>query len=273
MNHLLRSAAPISDAGWELLDGEARDRLTPALAARRLFDVTGPLGWTHSASNLGRVGEPKSVAGVSARQRLVLPLVELRADFSLGRDELRAADRGAGDVDLGALDEAVQRIARGENSAVLHGLKNLVLGLGEAASLEPLALPGGAAEYPETVARAVGLLLEGGIAGPYALALGPETYTAVVAASERGGYPLVDHLRQITAGPVVWAPGLEGATVVSQRGGDFVFELGQDVSIGYQSHDDGAVQLYLEESFSFRVNTPEAAVVLVPPRAGRKRRG
>ena len=32
MNHLLRSQAPISDAGWKLLDEEARARLVPALA-------------------------------------------------------------------------------------------------------------------------------------------------------------------------------------------------------------------------------------------------
>ena len=32
MNHLLRSHAPISDAGWEVLDAEARQRLGTALA-------------------------------------------------------------------------------------------------------------------------------------------------------------------------------------------------------------------------------------------------
>jgi uncharacterized linocin/CFP29 family protein len=57
MNHLLRSNAPISDGGWELLDREARERLAPALAARKLVDFSGPLGWEHSATNLrlGRV--------------------------------------------------------------------------------------------------------------------------------------------------------------------------------------------------------------------------
>ena len=52
--------------------------------------------------------------------------------------------------------------------------------------------------------------------------------------------------------------------LISIRGGDFLFESGQDVSIGYRSHDGDAVQLYLEESFSFRVATPEAAVALRP---------
>ena len=52
--------------------------------------------------------------------------------------------------------------------------------------------------------------------------------------------------------------------VVSLRGGDFTFECGQDLSIGYQSHDAEAVQLYIEESFSFHAATPEAAVALRP---------
>ena len=84
----------------------------------------------------------------------------------------------------------------------------------------------------------------------------------MVETAEHGGYPLLDHLAQILGGPIVWAPGVEGAVVVSLRGGDFLFESGQDLSIGYDSHDADVVRLYLEESFSFHVATPEAAVVL-----------
>ena len=40
MNHLLRALGPISDAAWKLLDDEARERLTPALAARKLVDFS-----------------------------------------------------------------------------------------------------------------------------------------------------------------------------------------------------------------------------------------
>ena len=123
MNHLLRGQAPISDAGWQLLDDEARERLTGPLAARRLVDFTGPLGWEHSATNLGRTEELASPngEGVVARRRRVLPLVELRADFAVSRSELRDGDRGAVDVDLESLDEAARQIAVSENVAVFHG--------------------------------------------------------------------------------------------------------------------------------------------------------
>ncbi len=80
--------------------------------------------------------------------------------------------------------------------------------------------------------------------------------------TERGGYLLAEHLRKILDGPLVWAPGVLGAVVVSLRGGDFLFESGQDLSVGFTSYDAEAVNLYIEESFSFRVATPEAAVYL-----------
>ena len=82
----------------------------------------------------------------------------------------------------------------------------------------------------------------------------------MIETAEHGGYPLFDHLRQILGGPIVWSPGVRGAVVVSQRGGDFLFESGQDLAVGYDHHDADDVHLYLVESFSFRVATPEAAV-------------
>jgi uncharacterized linocin/CFP29 family protein len=266
MNHLLRSHAPISDAGWELLDSEARDRLTTALAARKLIDFSGPHGWNYSATNLGRTESLAKAPsqGVSGLRRRVLPLVELRASFELSRAELLDADRGADDTDLGALDKAAHEIAVAENVAVFHGWAGAITGIGEVSPHEPVKLGDSTEGYPGQVAGAVEELLCSGITGPYGLALGREQYRTVVETAEHGGYPLLDHLHKILEGPIVWAPGVKGAVVLSLRGGDFVFESGQDLSIGYDSHDGDVVRLYMEESFSFHVATPEAAVVLKP---------
>jgi uncharacterized linocin/CFP29 family protein len=267
VSHLLREHAPISEAGWSVVDDEARERLTPALAARRLVDFGGPRGWQHSATNLGRT---RAVAdtpfdGVVAAQRRVLELVELRAPFAIARAELRDADRGARDVDLDALDEAAHRIATAENTAVFHGWEAAgIAGIAQASPHDAITLGEDCARYPRHVAVAIEALLSAGIDGPYGLALGPEAHTRVLETSEHGGYPLLEHLRKILGGPLVWAPGVRGAVVVSLRGGDFLFESGEDLSVGYESHDADAVQLYLEESFSFRVATPEAAVELSP---------
>jgi uncharacterized linocin/CFP29 family protein len=266
MNHLLREHAPISDAVWRELDEEARERLTPALAARKLVDFSGPHGWEYSATNLGRTA-PVAAApceGVSGMQRRVLALVEVRADFELSREELRDADRGAEDADLEPLDQAARQIAIAENIAVFHGWHGVITGIADATPHDRVQIGEVAEGYPRQVAGAVERLLSSGITGPYGLALGREQYRRVVETAEHGGYPLLDHLHKILEGPIVWAPGLDGAVVLSLRGGDFLFESGQDLSVGYDSHDAEVVRLYLEESFSFRVATPEAAVVLKP---------
>jgi uncharacterized linocin/CFP29 family protein len=267
MSHLLREHAPITDIAWRLVDDEARARLTPALAARKLVDFGGPHGWEHSATNLGRTQRlaDSPLEGVWGMQRRVIALTELRVPFSIGLDELRDADRGARDVDLASLDEAVRRLATAENGIVFHGWKGAgIVGIVQATTHEPIVLGEDCERYPRHVAKAVELLLGAGIDGPYALALGPEAYTRVLETSEHGGYPLLDHLRGILGGPLVWAPGIEGAAVVSMRGGDFLFDSGEDISIGYERDDAQTVDLYLSESFSFRVVTPEAAVALSP---------
>lgn len=265
MNHLLRELAPLSNATWQQLDDEAKTRLTPALAARKLVDFSGPHGWQHSATNLGRVAPLDSppCAGVSGRQRRVLPLVEVRASFELSMAEMHDADRGADDVDLGPLDEAAHQMAVAENIAVFEGWQGAFSGIADASPHDALALGETAGRYPQAVAGAVERLLQSGVGGPYGIALGSDQYRRVIEGTEHG-YPLLRHLRDILEGPIVWAPGVTGAVVISQRGGDFIFDSGQDTSIGYERHDAESVSLYLQESFSFHVATPEAAVSLTP---------
>jgi uncharacterized linocin/CFP29 family protein len=76
---------------------------------------------------------------------------------------------------------------------------------------------------------------------------------------------VLEHVKRIVEGSLVWAPAIEGAFVLTTRGGDFELNVGQDVSIGYLSHTDNLVRLYLQETFTFRVLTSEAAVALSPP--------
>ncbi|WP_322779211.1 family 1 encapsulin nanocompartment shell protein [Frankia sp. Cas4] len=265
MNHLLRDHAPLTEASWSMIDREARARLTTNLAARKLVDFSGPHGWGRSATALGRVTTLATapVEGVVAQLRQVLPLVELRTSFTLACRELADVDRGADDVDLGALDEAVRTIAISENAIVFHGFPDAgMVGIMEASAHPAVSLGADTGTYPRAVAKAVALLAQAGIGGPYGLAIEPDGYTAIIETVEKGGYLLLGHLRQILDGPVVRAPGIRGAVVLSLRGGDFILESGQDLSVGYAGRTMDTVHLYVEESLSFRVTEPDAAVVL-----------
>jgi uncharacterized linocin/CFP29 family protein len=264
MNHLLRSHAPISDRGWELIGEEAKERLTPGMASRRLVDFSGPHGWELASVPIGRV-EPADVSlpGVTAVRRRVQPLIEFKVPFTVSRAELLDGDRGAGDVDFSDLDRAARQFIEAENAAVFHGSAAAGIdGIVPPCPHDEIELPAEAGGYPGAVAQAVDLLKRNGIEGDYGLALSREEWTRVVETGELGGYPLFDHLKSILDGPIVWTPGLEGAVVLSLRGGDFVFHCGQDVSVGYTAHDAEQVTLYLEASFTFRNLTPEAAVAI-----------
>ena len=97
MDDLRRELAPISSAAWEEIDNEAKGTLELHLAGRKVADFSGPSGWDTSAVGLGRVNtlERQPTDGVSAALRAVQPLVELRAPFTLSREEL-----GSGELSL-----------------------------------------------------------------------------------------------------------------------------------------------------------------------------
>ncbi len=265
MNHLLRELAPVTDDAWEQIDAEAARSLKHYLAARRLVDFTGPLGWAHSSVDTGRIDVLVSggLGTVEVARRRVAPLVELRSSFTLDRAELAAAERGATDLDLDTVIAAGRQAALAEDHLVFHGYEEGgITGIVPASPHEKVAISDDYGRYPEHVAHAVAALRAADIDGPFAIALGARCYTGVTETTEHGGYPVFEHLRQILGGPVVWAPAVDGAVVLSQRGGDFELTVGEDFSIGYRSSDATSVDLYLEESLTFRINTPEVAVHL-----------
>ncbi|SFM81074.1 Uncharacterized protein, linocin/CFP29 family [Pseudonocardia ammonioxydans] len=268
-DHLLRDKAPIPVTAWKAIDDEARERLTPLLAGRRLADWGGAAGWETSSVPLGRstrlAGPPPGVdsAGARARLRRVQPLAEFRVPFTVSRDEIDDLERGSQDPEFDDLARAAREAAEIENRAMFHGWPDaLIEGVVASSPYDAFSLGEDTDRYPAVVACAVDALRRNGIEGPYALAVAPEGFTRIAETAEHGGYPLFDHLTRILGGQILRAPGLEGALVLSQRGGDFVLDVGQDLAIGYSDHDADTVSLYLEESFTFRVTEPDAAVVL-----------
>lgn len=265
MNNLHRELAPVSEAAWEQIEEEATRTLKRHLAARRVVDMVGPSGLGLAAVGTGHV-EPITppAEGVQSAKREVKALIEFRVPFQLSRSAIDDVERGARDSDWSPVKEAMRKIAFAEDRAVFDGYASAgIEGIRAAASNPAVLLPSGVKRYPEAVAQAVGQLRLAGVEGPYALVLGGDAYIAASGGSD-DGYPVFHHIERIVEGGIIWAPAIEGGVVLSLRGGDFELTVGQDFSVGYHTHSASTVDLYVQESFTFRMLTTEAAVALSP---------
>ncbi len=265
MNNLHRELAPISEQAWIQIEQEASRTLKRHLAARRVVDVVGPKGTELAAVGTGHLYQIQPLGdGIQTAQREAKALVELRVAFELAREAIDDVERGATDSNWAPVKEAARKIAFAEDRSVFDGHAAAgIEGIRQGSSNPPLTFPAGVKGYPDTVAQAVSRLRLAGVNGPYALLLGADAYTAVSGGSDQG-YPVLRHLQRLVDGEIVWAPAMEGGLVVTTRGGDFELDLGQDISIGYLSHSRSTVELYLQETFTFRLLTTEAAVSLTP---------
>src|SRR5277367_5275035 len=260
MNNLHRELAPILDAAWAQIEEEAARTLKRYLAGRRVVDVQGPAGSMLSAVGTGHLRNIAAPGdGIIARQREVKALVELRVPFELERQQIDDVERGANDSDWQPAKDAARKIAFAEDGAIFDGYAAAGIGgIRQGTSNPIMTLPADVREYPEAIAQ-----------GLSRLRLVADAYTALAETSDHG-YPVLEHVKRLVKDQIIWAPAIAGAFVLTTRGGDFDLHIGQDVSIGYLSHTEAAVRLYLQETFTFLLLTSEAAVALVPPGKAKK---
>lgn len=266
MNNLHRELAPISDAAWAQIEEETSRTLKRYLAGRCVVDVKGPGGAELSAVGTGHVrpvAAPRD--GIVARQREAKALVELRVPFELSRNAIDDVERGANDSDWQPAKDAARQISFAEDCAIFEGYAAAgIVGIRQGNSNPPMTLPSDVRAYPQAIAQGLSRLRLVGVNGPYAVLLGADAYTALAETSDHG-YPVLEHVKRLVNDKIIWAPAIEGAFVLTTRGGDFALHIGQDVSIGYLNHTDTAVRLYLQETLTFLLLTAEAATALASP--------
>ena len=269
MDLLKRRLAPILPEAWELVDAEAKRVLELQLAGRKLVDFEGPYGWKFAAVNTGRLALISDAGDeVHLGLRTVQPLLEVRVPIKLAIMELDTVARGADDPDLGPVVETAKKVALFEDDAIFNGLVRAgIAGILPSSPHPVLPLPGDVRLLARHIIDAKEILRKAGIGGPYALVLGSALYEQVFAATD-DGHPIAKRIeQQLVDRPIVRSEAVQGAVVMSVRGGDYELTVGQDLSIGYTYHSKHEVELYLTESFTFRVLEAAAAVRIAEPGA------
>jgi uncharacterized linocin/CFP29 family protein len=265
MNNLYRELAPVTEVAWAEIELEASRTFKRNLAGRRVVDVTGPGGPTTAAVSTGHLLDVAApTEGVQAHLRQAQPLVRLRVPFTLRRVDIDDVERGSQDSDWDPVKDAATKLAFVEDRAIFEGYEAAsISGIRKSSSNPSLALPADPREMPDAISQALTELRLAGVDGPYSVLLSADNYT-LVSETTVNGYPVREHLSRLVDGDIIWAPAIDGAIVLSTRGGDFDLQLGTDVAIGYLSHDAETVQLYLQETMTFLCYTAEASVALSP---------
>lgn len=258
MDFFKQDLAPISSEAWGEINETAMDVLKSTLSARKALHVTGPLGLDAKNISTGRMDLLKGKGNVKSGIYQIKPLIESRVNFTLDRWELDNIIRGAKDIDLDALEDAVKELALFEEQAVYYGHKDAnIEGLVDLAGTKQ-TLPLESAELFDALSEAQLTIKNAYADGPLSLIVGKKVYKALQKA--HGGRLLIDLVASLIGGSIIYSSVLEGALLVPQDHEDLGLVIGQDYKIGFQSATQKDVNLFIMNSFTTQILDPDIVV-------------
>jgi uncharacterized linocin/CFP29 family protein len=263
MNILKKGLAPITENAWDEIKLQSERVIKEYLTGRKISDVIGPAGIELGAISTGRLLVPsdQSKEGVKIGIREVIPLMEVRKPFTLDLWELDNASRGASDLDLRTIEKAAQQMAGFEDQCLYYGFdNNIAPGLLNAVEEKPVKVKLNTSDFLRVVADQVTSLQQSAVEGPYTMILPDKVWIKLVGDST--SYPFKLLLKEIIGGDIIIHHHNKDVFLVSARGGDIELHLGQDISLGYEGHDQKKVKLFYSESFTYQIHGPEAVRIL-----------
>jgi len=253
MDILKRTIAPLTQSAWDEIDSRAEEVLKSRLTARKAVRVNGPMGWDFAALSEGRLDLVQNKdAEVAVGVFKVKPLIEARVSFTLNRWELDNLTRGAKDIDLTNLEDAVKKIAEFEEKTVYKGLKDgHIKGLEEASAHKKIPFGNDGTQIMEAISKGLIDLKDHFQEGPFVLIVGEEVFKRLNTSGQV--YPLFNQIESLINGKILLNPVIKGAFLFPYDNKNFELTIGQDFSIGYDSHDAETIKLFITESLTFRV--------------------
>ena len=259
MDFLKRELAPITANGWKEIEERATAVLSKELSARKFIRVTGPLGRDITSVTTGRM-DVKTKDDIKYGVYKIQPLTESRICFPLSRWELDNIERGAKDVDYSSLDEGVKKAAKFEEDAIFKGLEDgQIDGIYKSSSYETLDFGKTTDETLKAIFDGV-LKLDAAFAKkPYVLVVSNEKWYYLNTVVKE--YSLSEKLEKILGHKIIVSKSIDGAILLPFDDENIELIIGEDYALGYQNHNETAVELFITESFTFRVLDP-ALIVL-----------
>ncbi|WP_130890326.1 bacteriocin family protein [Fusobacterium varium] len=259
MDFLKRELAPITANGWKEIEERATAVLSKELSARKFIRVTGPLGRDITSVTTGRM-DVKTKDDIKYGVYKIQPLTESRICFPLSRWELDNIERGAKDVDYSSLDDGVRKAAKFEEEAIFKGLEDgQIDGIYKSSSYETLDFGKTADETLKAIFDGI-LKLDAAFAKkPYVLVVSNEKWYYLNTIVKE--YSLPEKLEKILGQKIVVSKSIDGAILLPFDDENIELVIGEDYAIGYQNHNESVVELFVTESFTFRVLDP-ALIVL-----------
>ena len=263
MKFLNRETSPISAAVWSQIDGVFAPMLSQRLKLRSAVGFS-PVPFETDAIPTGNLKPLSASNGVELSVREPVRMIELRYEFDLPKSVVEAFKRDKPDFDDTVFKKASNHFSAAENALILEGVKEAgIEGILKNIPRKPIH-----AKNTKGLVDAVASMMAtfGGdfVEGPYKLVLSTATLIKMVGESE-GGVSIKSRIENLLGANffvVCEGIGDDKILALSQRGGDFAFYNALDVSLGYAGEKEGSYTLFLTESCTFRIVTPEAALLI-----------
>ncbi len=260
MDIFKQSLAPIPQEAWEEINARAEDVIAAYLTTRKSLEVNGPFGLDKTSVSTGRLSlvEVKKSDNVKIGLYETKSLLETRINFHLSRWELDNVLRGAKDIDLEPLEEAVKEVVLFEENTIYNGneeaqIKGLFNEAGHVFKLED-----NSQVILDQVSDAIVALRQSFVAKPYNLIVGNKLYKAL---NKLHGNKLLRQLIEgMIGGEVILSDVVKGGLLLPVKHPDIEFTIGQEYTIGYETHDNNDIKLFIMNSYTLRVLDPQILV-------------
>jgi uncharacterized linocin/CFP29 family protein len=263
MEVLNQSSLPFSNSVWSVIEEEIGEYLAKRLTLRSVVDFRSEYSFETDAIATKNLQTVISQDGLNVATREPIKMMEVKKHFVVPTEVIEDIKRNKSDFDTDALMEAANAFAAFENQTILNGNSSANIE-GLLSSVENRVEANNTKEILMAVAKSLGIFNANFVDAPFKLVVSSTTMAKLYTQSF-DGISLKSKIDEILGSDAVVINqeiGDEMALVVAQRGGDFEFYSGMDVSLGFEKETSQGVELFLMQTFAFRNLAPEALVVI-----------